>query len=63
MVSSPKRRCDGSNNLDVDIGRLPEIRLCHGNFVWAAKGMLAACWAEKLKIAQVVFKPDWTTHR
>jgi hypothetical protein len=47
--------------LDKVFAKHPDMVLLHGG---TAKGAerIAACWAEKRKIAQVVFKPDWTRH-
>jgi YspA, cpYpsA-related SLOG family len=47
--------------LDKVFAKHPDMVLLHGG---TAKGAerIAACWAETRKIAQVVFKPDWTKH-
>ena len=47
--------------LDKALAKHPDMVLLHGG---SSKGAerIAACWAEKRKIAQVVFKPDWTKH-
>ena len=47
--------------LDKVFAKHPDMVLLHGG---TAKGAerIAACWAEARKIAQVVFKPDWTRH-
>ena len=47
--------------LDKVLAKHPDMVLLHGG---TAKGAerIAACWAEARKIAQVVFKPDWTKH-
>jgi hypothetical protein len=47
--------------LDKAHAKHPDMVLLHGG---SSKGAerIAACWAEARKIAQVVFKPDWTKH-
>lgn len=47
--------------LDKALAKHPDMGLLHGG---SSKGAerIAACWAEARKIAQVVFKPDWTKH-
>jgi len=47
--------------LDKVHAKHPDMVLLHGG---TAKGAerIAACWAEKRKVAQVLFKPDWTKH-
>jgi hypothetical protein len=47
--------------LDKVFAKHPNMVLLHGG---TAKGAerIAACWAEARKVAQVVFKPDWTKH-
>jgi len=45
--------------LDKVFAKHPDMVLLHGG---TAKGAerIAACWADKRKLPQVVFKPDWT---
>ena len=47
--------------LDKVFAKHPDMALLHGG---TAKGAerIAACWADARKVAQVVFKPDWTRH-
>ncbi|MGE5515994.1 MAG: DUF2493 domain-containing protein [Bacteroidota bacterium] len=40
----------------------PDMVLLHGGSPKGAE-RTAACWADARKVAQVVFKPDWTRHR
>lgn len=40
----------------------PDMVLLHGGSPKGAE-RIAACWADSRKVAQVVFKPDWTRHR
>jgi hypothetical protein len=40
----------------------PDMVLLHGGSPRGAE-RIAACWADSRKVAQVVFKPDWTKHR
>jgi hypothetical protein len=38
----------------------------HGAPAWGSpRGAekIAACWADKRKVPQIVYKPDWTRHR
>ena len=46
---------------DKVIAKHPDMVLLHGG---TAKGAerIAACWADKRKVAQVLFKPDRTRH-
>ena len=39
----------------------PDMVLLHGGSTKGAE-RIAACWADRRKITQVVFKPDWTKH-
>ena len=40
----------------------PDMVLLHGGSPKGAE-RVAACWADNRKVAQVVFKPDWTRHK
>ena len=40
----------------------PDMVLLHGGSPKGAE-RIAACWADNRKVAQVVFKPDWTRHK
>ena len=40
----------------------PDMVLLHGGSPKGAE-RIAACWADNRKLAQIVFKPDWTRHR
>jgi hypothetical protein len=48
--------------LDKVRGKHPDMVLLHGGSPRGAE-RIAACWADNRKVAQVVFKPDWTRHR
>ncbi len=48
--------------LDKALARHPDMVLLHGGTPKGAE-LIAAKWAEHRKVAQVVFKPDWTRHR
>ena len=48
--------------LDKVRGKHPDMVLLHGGSPKGAE-RIAACWADNRKVAQVVFKPDWTRHR
>jgi len=39
----------------------PDMVLLHGGSPKGAE-RIAACWADHHKVAQIVFKPDWTRH-
>ncbi len=47
--------------LDKDRAKHPEMVLLHGGCPKGAE-RIAACWADKRKVPQIVFKPDWTRH-
>jgi YspA, cpYpsA-related SLOG family len=47
--------------LDKIRAKHPEMVLLHGGSPKGAE-RIAACWADQRKVAQVVFKPDWTRH-
>lgn len=47
--------------LDRVQAKHPDMVLLHGGTARGAE-KIAACWAEKRKVAQIVFKPDWTRH-
>jgi hypothetical protein len=48
--------------LDKVRAKHPDMVLLHGGSPRGAE-RIAACWADSRKVAQVVFKPDWTKHR
>jgi YspA, cpYpsA-related SLOG family len=48
--------------LDKVRAKHPDMVLLHGGSPRGAE-RIAACWADSRKVAQVVFKPDWTRHR
>ena len=48
--------------LDKVHAKHPDMVLLHGGTPRGAE-KIAACWADHRKVAQVVFKPDWTGHR
>ena len=48
--------------LDRVRAKHPEMVLLHGGSPKGAE-RIAACWADNRKVAQVVFKPDWTRHK
>ena len=48
--------------LDKIRAKHPDMVLLHGGSPRGAE-RIAACWADSRKVAQVVFKPDWTRHR
>jgi hypothetical protein len=48
--------------LDKIRAKHPDMVLLHGGSPRGAE-RIAACWADNRKVAQVVFKPDWTRHR
>jgi hypothetical protein len=47
--------------LDRAFAKHPDMVLMHGGSPRGAE-RIAACWAEKRKVPQLVFKPDWTRH-
>ncbi|MGE0409143.1 MAG: DUF2493 domain-containing protein [Amphiplicatus sp.] len=47
--------------LDRVRAKHPDMVLLHGGTPRGAE-KIAACWADKRKVAQIVFKPDWTRH-
>ncbi|WP_207184020.1 DUF2493 domain-containing protein [Methylobacterium indicum] len=49
------------DTLDRVLTKYPDMVLMHGGGEGAE--LIAAKWAENRKVAQVVFKPDWTRHR
>jgi len=48
--------------LDRVRAKHPDMALLHGGSPKGAE-RIAACWADNRKVAQVVFKPDWTRHK
>jgi hypothetical protein len=48
--------------LDKVRAKHPDMVLLHGGSPKGAE-RIAACWADSRKVAQIVFKPDWTRHR
>jgi hypothetical protein len=48
--------------LDKVRTKYPDMVLLHGGAPRGAE-RIAACWADSRKVAQIVFKPDWTRHR
>ena len=48
--------------LDKVRSKHPDMVLLHGGSPKGAE-RIAACWADNRKVAQIVFKPDWTRHR
>jgi hypothetical protein len=50
------------NALDKVRAKHPDMVLLHGGSPHGAE-RIAACWADNRKVAQVVFKPDWASHR
>src|SRR5208283_3762593 len=49
------------DRLDKALAKHPDMVLLHGGSIKGAE-RIAACWAEKRKAPQIVFKPDWTRH-
>ncbi len=49
------------DRLDKALAKHPDMVLLHGGSPRGAE-RIAACWAEKRKVPQIVFKPDWTRH-
>jgi len=49
------------DRLDKALAKHPDMVLLHGGSPRGAE-RIAACWADKRKIPQIVFKPDWTRH-
>jgi hypothetical protein len=47
--------------LDKARAKHPDMVLLHGGSPKGAE-RIAACWADHHKVAQIVFKPDWTRH-
>jgi YspA, cpYpsA-related SLOG family len=47
--------------LDKARAKHPEMVLLHGGCPKGAE-RIAACWADKHNVPQIVFKPDWTRH-
>ena len=47
--------------LDKARAKHPDMVLLHGGSPRGAE-RIAACWADNHKVAQIVFKPDWTRH-
>ena len=47
--------------LDKARAKHPDMVLLHGGSPKGAE-RIAACWADHHKVAQIVFKPDWTKH-
>jgi hypothetical protein len=47
--------------LDRVHAKHPDMVLLHGGSPKGAE-RIASCWADKRKVAQVAFKPDWTRH-
>lgn len=48
--------------LDRVHGKHPDMVLLHGGSPKGAE-RIAACWADRRKVVQVAFKPDWNRHR
>ena len=48
--------------LDKVRAKYSDMVLLHGGAPRGAE-RIAACWADSRKVAQIVFKPDWTRHR
>jgi YspA, cpYpsA-related SLOG family len=48
--------------LDKVMAKHSDMVLLHGGTLRGAE-KIAACWADARKVAQVVFKPDWTRHQ
>ena len=48
--------------LDKVRAKHPDMVLLHGAGPKGAE-RIASCWADKRKVAQVAFKPDWTRHK
>ena len=48
--------------LDRVRAKHPDMALLHGGSPKGAE-RVAACWADNRKVAQVVFKPDWSRHK
>ena len=49
------------DTLDRARAKHPDMVLLHGGSPKGAE-RIAACWAEKRNVPQIVFKPDWTRH-
>jgi hypothetical protein len=49
------------HTLDRTRVKHPDLVLLHGGSPKGAE-RIAACWAEKRNVPQIVFKPDWTRH-
>ncbi|WP_298324938.1 DUF2493 domain-containing protein [Asticcacaulis sp.] len=48
--------------LDKVHAKHPDMVLMHGGSPKGAE-RIAACWAENRRVAQIVYKPDWTRHK
>ena len=49
------------DRLDRALAKHPDMVLLHGGSPKGAE-RIAACWADKRNVPQIVFKPDWTRH-
>ncbi len=49
------------DRLDKALAKHSDMVLLHGGSPRGAE-RIAACWADKRKVPQIVFKPDWTRH-
>ena len=49
------------DRLDKALAKHPDMVLLHGGSIKGAE-RIAACWAEKRKVPEIAFKPDWTKH-
>lgn len=49
------------DRLDKALAKHPDMVLLHGGSPRGAE-IIAACWADNRKIAQIAFKPDWARH-
>jgi hypothetical protein len=49
------------DRLDKALAKHPGMVLLHGGSPKGAE-LIASCWANNRKVAQIAFKPDWTRH-
>jgi hypothetical protein len=49
------------DRLDKALAKHPDMVLLHGGSIKGAE-RIAACWAEKRKVPEIAFKPDWARH-
>jgi hypothetical protein len=49
------------DRLDKVHAKHPDMVLLHGGSPRGAE-RIAACWADRRKVTQIAFKPDWTRH-